>query len=767
MPVNLSKPAVFLRLSALTAFTALVAGCQFQVATNQPNDAAHPPPVLAYATHPAVYTKGSAIVPNAPAGGEAFTSYSVSPELPAGLTLDPSSGVISGTPSAMAAPLDYAVTASGWGGSATGTLTIAVDARLDVLFTTDEHSHLFGFAPELDDFPAPATPGSGAVRGGVLRRAAVLARERAAAQATGASVVTVSAGDFSQGTLAAMALLGIASDLKVMSALGYDAVALGNHEFDTSPAGLARAIHVAGSNVPPLVLTNVLFSGTSAADDALEALYGPEESQKPIAPFRVVTKDGVRIGVVAVMGPAAARDAGPFAAPVTFSTASPQDHEASLAAIVAAVTPVVSALRADHAADVVIVLGHGGIGAPGSAIRGDDERLAAAIPGIDLLVSGHTHRSPGAPVYVTDPDGRQVPVLQVAPFGEGVGRAALIVKANARPEFESARSDFIPVDDRIVATDADFPSVADRIDEVLGALETEQGAAPAPLEAALTLIEGAPVVHDPAHPGDLYFRPLGHTSFDVPGLRAGETNVANLDTDAMLDVAVALAGTTDVALQSRGAIRADLRQGATGVLSFADVFATVALGVDPTDGSPGYPLDRFFISTAELRAALEQSLQAATQDPDYLLLPGGLRVEFDPTRPLFDAAHPAGPGWITRLALVDGGGAETSLYDASATATAGWTSDPYALHSIVTTFQVAAFAASFGVTLRDASGVPTTAVGAILRRPGGSAVKDYQSLAAFVRSLGELPSRYDERTVAGHVPRRVVCAGAACGAAGL
>jgi hypothetical protein len=90
-------------------------------------------------------------------------------------------------------------------------------------------------------------------------------------------------------------------------------------------------------------------------------------------------------------------------------------------------------------------------------------------------------------------------------------------------------------------------------------------------------------------------------------------------------------------------------------------------------------------------------------------------------------------------------------------------SDPYRLRSVVTTYQVAAFAASFGVTLRDGTGAPTTAVAAILRRPDGSAVKDYQSLAAYVVSLGELPSRYDELTVAGHVPRRVVCMGAACG----
>jgi hypothetical protein len=57
-----------------------------------------------------------------------------------------------------------------------------------------------------------------------------------------------------------------------------------------------------------------------------------------------------------------------------------------------------------------------------------------------------------------------------------------------------------------------------------------------------------------------------------------------------------------------------------------------------------------------------------------------------------------------------------------------------------------------------------TPVDAILRRADTSAVKDYQSLAAYVKSLGDLPSRYDELSIEGHVPRRVICTGPACGA---
>src|SRR5258708_24853340 len=59
------------------------------------------PPALTYATTNAVYTKGAAITPDAPTNsGGAATSYSVAPALPAGLSLNATTGVISGTPTA-------------------------------------------------------------------------------------------------------------------------------------------------------------------------------------------------------------------------------------------------------------------------------------------------------------------------------------------------------------------------------------------------------------------------------------------------------------------------------------------------------------------------------------------------------------------------------------------------------------------------------------------------------------------------------------------
>lgn len=86
------------------------------------------PSGLSYATNPAVYTKGVAIAPNMPtSAGGAVVSYAVSPSLPAGLTLNSSTGVISGTPSTIVATANYTVTATNLGGTSMVALSLTVN----------------------------------------------------------------------------------------------------------------------------------------------------------------------------------------------------------------------------------------------------------------------------------------------------------------------------------------------------------------------------------------------------------------------------------------------------------------------------------------------------------------------------------------------------------------------------------------------------------------------------------------------------------------
>lgn len=89
------------------------------------------PTALSYAADPALYRVGVPVAANAPVvSGGAPTSYSVAPGLPTGLTLNPSTGVVTGTPQATAATAGYLVTASNASGSAQTTLTVQVAAAL-------------------------------------------------------------------------------------------------------------------------------------------------------------------------------------------------------------------------------------------------------------------------------------------------------------------------------------------------------------------------------------------------------------------------------------------------------------------------------------------------------------------------------------------------------------------------------------------------------------------------------------------------------------
>jgi len=88
------------------------------------------PADLAYGEAAPIYLLGDAIVPNAPtSSGGPVTAYSIDPALPAGLLLDPTTGVISGTPAELAPTTAHTVTASNVTGSATATIMVTVNPQ--------------------------------------------------------------------------------------------------------------------------------------------------------------------------------------------------------------------------------------------------------------------------------------------------------------------------------------------------------------------------------------------------------------------------------------------------------------------------------------------------------------------------------------------------------------------------------------------------------------------------------------------------------------
>ena len=114
------------------------------------------PTGLAYPTNPAVYVKGTPIPANTPTVSSGSTvTYAVTPSLPVGLGLNASTGVITGTPTAVSAPATYVVRATNAGGSTTTNLSVTVN-DLAPGFDYGASSSLFG-----KDLPiTPLTPTS-------------------------------------------------------------------------------------------------------------------------------------------------------------------------------------------------------------------------------------------------------------------------------------------------------------------------------------------------------------------------------------------------------------------------------------------------------------------------------------------------------------------------------------------------------------------------------------------------------------------------------
>ncbi|MFM6913427.1 MAG: putative Ig domain-containing protein, partial [Aquirufa sp.] len=103
-------------------------------------------PIISYVSPP-VYTVGTAIASLQPTVSGTVTTYSISPILPAGLSLNTSTGAITGTPSAAVSATTYTVTATNAYGSGTATLTITTGlAPSNVSYTISNPSITVGQA---------------------------------------------------------------------------------------------------------------------------------------------------------------------------------------------------------------------------------------------------------------------------------------------------------------------------------------------------------------------------------------------------------------------------------------------------------------------------------------------------------------------------------------------------------------------------------------------------------------------------------------------
>ena len=205
-------------------------------------------------------------------------------------------------------------------------------------------------------------------------------------------------GDFSVGSLIQALYTTQAAELRTMGAMGYDAVTVGNHEFDGTGSGFGEMLTAArrsGDVTPALLLANYRPEEDSLDLQRAMAAYGVEESL-------LLERGGVTYGIFGLMG----RDAHACAPTSGFVLEDP----------VRAARRCVERLE-EQGAEVIVCLSHGGTSPDGTS---EDEELARAVEGIDLIVSGHTHTALEEPILAGE-----TYIVSAGEYGKNLGSVTL------------------------------------------------------------------------------------------------------------------------------------------------------------------------------------------------------------------------------------------------------------------------------------------------------------------------------------------------------
>jgi 5'-nucleotidase len=494
-------------------------------------------------------------------------------------------------------------------------LSAATDGKktFTILHTNDMHSNFIGMGPAADY--TPFTLNDDATRGGYARLAALIAKRREARKDQG-PVLVLDAGDYSMGTAFGAASRETGGELQLMSLMGYDATTFGNHEFDLGPDGLGKSIGAAAKagRVPAVLASNTNFSKQDATLADLQRLA----KEGVVRRYLVIEHGGIRFGIFGLLGKEAQFYAGGAGA-ASFSDAIETAKE------------IVTILRETAKVDVVICLSHGGVqkGKDGRFSEGDDLSLARAVPGIDVVIGGHSHTELQEAIIVNS----RTPVVQTGVAGRNLGELVISLD-NGTLTVESYR--LHPIDDTIAGN----RTINDEIDKlkksVTGVVFTSRGYS--------------------------IDQPLAIAPQDLPNMFAdipASTILANLCTDAFRDATKA-----DIGFTANGMMRANLNRGKSGVQTVYDVFAVAPLGAGVVDPTAGSALVTGYFTGRELKNLLEFFLVDNPAHPgEYFPRTSGMRFRYDPSRPKFDVVTAIELGDLDRgYSAIDITGKDESLY---------------------------------------------------------------------------------------------------------
>ncbi len=370
------------------------------------------------------------------------------------------------------------------------------------LHTNDTHARLESFVV------------SGQLQGGVARRYTAIQQVKA----EGGNVLLLDAGDAFQGTLFFNQWQG-EEEAYFMNALGYQAMTIGNHEFDSGPAALANFIQKANF---PVLSANI----DASTDPALAGL---------IQPYTILTVGGEQVGVFGLTTPDT----------VFISSPGPNVQFNDPTATATAMVAMLEGMGVNK----IVALTHLGYVA--------DLALAAAVDGIDVIIGGHSHTPlgpmPGAvgpyPTVVNSPSGDTVLVVSAFEWGKYLGRLDVTFTADGKVAGYVGAPIFIDT------SFAEDPAIAAAVAEFAKPIEQLKATV---IGSSSVRLEGTRAI-----------------------VRSRETNLGNLICDALLWKTAAEG--TEVCITNGGGIRASIPAGnvtmgqVLEVLPFGNLIATMQL----------------------------------------------------------------------------------------------------------------------------------------------------------------------------------------------
>ena len=460
---------------------------------------------------------------------------------------------------------------------AVSTCAALADYELNILHINDFHSRIESIN-KFDSTCSAEDESKGECFGGAARLLTAINETRAAL--AGRNVLTLNAGDNFQGSLFYTMYKG-AVEAEMLNAMKFDAMTVGNHEFDDSEDALAPFLEKVQF---PVVTANVIAGYSSKVKDKIK-------------PSVVLTVGGEKIGIVG----AVTNDTPEIASPgpnimIGVDEQSIKDEVARLKA---------------EGVNKIIALTH--VGYP------RDLEVIARIPDVDVVVGGHTHTllsntdkdaAGPYPTMVDNPGGYKVPVVQAGQYSKYLGDLKVVFDDAGVPK--SASGDPILIDAGFkpdAATVARIAELAKPIEELKAKVVGE----------ATEGIDG-----------------------DRKNCRAKECSMGNLIAEAMLD-RVKDQGVT-IAIQNGGGVRASIDAGpvtmgevltvlpfqntiATFQIAGADLVAALENGLSQLEEGAGR-----FPQVAGMKYSFDPKKPAGSRVISVEVMDGGKMVALDPAK---------------------------------------------------------------------------------------------------------------------------------------